>query len=80
MAARTLNTKDILRRISCKASICISTNLSYLRNAMSPELRGHQIPMAKVSFCSLGMNACYAVLLGYRSVIGSVLELGLALA
>lgn len=47
---------------------------------MSPELRGHQIPMAKVSFCSLGMNACYAVLLGYRSFIGSVLELGLALA
>lgn len=60
----TVNVKGGLRQI-CKTTIRISTNLSYLRNAMSPELQGHQIPMAKVSFGSLATNACYTVLLGY---------------
>lgn len=76
----TLTVKDSLRQIFCKTPIYISTDLSYLRNAMSPELQGHQIPMAKVSFGSLGVNAYYAVLLGYWSVLGSVLESRLALA
>lgn len=76
-ASMTLNAKGSLRQI-CKTTIHISTNLSYLRNAMSPELQGHQIPMAKVSFGSLAMNVYYTVSLGYRSVLGSVSESGLA--
>jgi len=60
----TLNVESSSRQI-CKTPIRISTNLSYLRNAVSPESQGHQIPMAKVSFGSPAMKVYYAVLLGY---------------
>lgn len=79
VASMTVNVKGSLRQI-CKTTRRISTNLSYLRNAMSLELQGHRIPMAKVSFGSLATNAYYTVLLGYQSVSGSVSESGLALA
>lgn len=79
VASMTVNVKGGLRQI-CKTTIHISTSLSYLRKSMSPELQRHHIPMAKVSFGRLAMNVYYAVLLGYRSVLGSVSEPGLALA
>lgn len=59
-----VNVKGALRQI-CKTTICVSSNLSHLRNVMSLELQGHQIPMAKVSFGTLATNMCYTVLLGH---------------
>lgn len=73
-----VNVKGALRQI-CKTTIGVSSNLSHLSNVTSPELQGHQIPMAKVSFGTLAMNACYTVLLGHCSVLGSGSESGLAL-